>query len=162
MRGMYPRITSLFVFKISKIHYINVIKYFSFCLITIIILSFFSTTNELSLNSQSIQNIIFTGVLSIIIAPVFEEIIFRGFLYRIMEKEFKRERERLVVNAMLFACAHIFIFEFIIGAGVPYYIFVLGYFLAKLFEDSKSLVPSIMLHLLNNLLVFIMELKEIL
>ena len=66
----------------------------------------------------------------------------------------------MVVNAMLFACAHVLLVEFIWGAAIPYYIFALGYLIAKLYEESRSIGPCIILHGLNNGLVFCIDLVK--
>jgi len=161
MRKIYPRIAELFRIDVDIKHYLNVIKYFLLCAGAVVTLHYLEPGSELHLKLQSIQNTILTGLEVVLIAPIFEEIIFRGFLYKVMSHDFKREKERQIVNAMLFAAAHIFIFAFFLGADIPYYIFILGYFLAKLFEDSKSLIPSILLHFMNNAFVFLIELKAL-
>jgi hypothetical protein len=74
-----------------------------------------------------------------------------------MFNHFKRKKERIVVNAMLFSAAHVFLITFFIGAEIPYYIFVLGYFLAKLYENHYTLIPCIILHSINNLIVLMIE-----
>ena len=74
---------------------------------------------------------------------------------------FKRKRERLVVNAMLFAAAHVFIVFFLLGASVPYYIFILGYLLASLYEETRSILPSVALHFLNNAFVLAIDVYKL-
>ncbi|MCP4686031.1 MAG: CPBP family intramembrane metalloprotease [bacterium] len=98
-----------------------------------------------------------TVFVTVVMAPFCEELVFRGYLYTAMLPVFRRERERLAVNAMLFAAAHVFLVFFLLGAAVPYYIFVLGYLLAKLYDRYRSVMPCILLHALNNGLVVVLE-----
>lgn len=77
-----------------------------------------------------------------ILAPVAEEIFFRGFLYGGL-------RARLgIVGAMLFSTLFFTALHFSIDAFIP--IFVLGLFLAWLYEKTGSLYPGIILHAANN------------
>ena len=148
-------------FEILKRHLPQTLKYFAGTAIFVILLSFISPETELQLEEQRTAIIILMLLTATVIAPVCEELVFRGYLYSAMIPVFKREKERLVVNAMLFASAHVFLIAFALGETVPYYIFILGYFIAKLYEDSKSVLPGILLHLLNNSLVAIIDLIKL-
>lgn len=139
----------------------RVLKYFAGCTLIVIALSFMSSQSELGLEHQAGTAVILSLIAAVMVAPVAEEIVFRGYLYSSMFSTFKRKKERLVVNAMLFAAAHVFLVQFILGAEIPYYIFVLGYLLAKLYEESRSVLPCIVLHALNNGLVFGIDLIKI-
>lgn len=114
-------------------------------------------TPELELAQRSGPLRLSAFFLVVIVAPVVEEILFRGYLQASMERKFPRTNERLVVNAMFFAAAHVFILFLFLGAGVPYYIFVLGFLLAKLYDTHRSVLPGIVLHALNNGFVFLLE-----
>lgn len=154
-------ISPLYLFKIEleKLikHLPQVLKYFAGCGAAVITMELlFPSTPEAVINNNPTL-IILSFITTVIAAPICEEIAFRGYLYTAMIPVFKRERERLVVNAMLFAAGHIFLIAFLLGAVVPYYIFIIGYFLAKLYNDSRSILPGIALHALNNGLVFAIE-----
>ena len=95
--------------------------------------------DELGLDSHTEEVQALTFLVIIVVSPIVEEMIFRGYLYSAMIPAFKREKERMVVNAMLFAGAHVFLAAFLLGALVPYYIFVLGFLLARLYEISGGL-----------------------
>lgn len=136
----------------------KILKYFSGCGVFVLAISFLTTQTELRLEYQTSITIFFTFIITVMVAPICEEIAFRGYLYTAMFPSFKRKKERMVVNAMLFACAHVFLIEFVVGANIPYYIFILGYLLAKLYEESRSIIPCILLHSLNNSLVFCIDL----
>ena len=143
-----------FDISIAKERTPQVIKYFAGCALFVLAVSFLTTGTELQLEYQTTTTIFLTLITTVILAPICEEMVFRGYLYTSMFSSFKRKRERMIVNAMLFAGAHVFLIEFIVGATVPYYIFVLGYLLAKLYEESRSVMPCIILHSLNNSMVF--------
>jgi len=154
--------TNLFNFDFSQLLVFSrtVIKYFGGCAIVVLSFSFLTGESELGLERQTtfMQGLSF--LTTVVMAPIVEEIIFRGYLYTAMLSAFKRERERLVVNAMLFAAAHVFLAALLLGAWVPYYIFVLGYLLAKLYDRSRSILPCVALHSLNNGLVFVIDLAK--
>ena len=133
------------------------LKYFLGCAIFVVAMSSVNSETELQLQNQSLLTLIMTFLTTVIMAPIVEEMAFRGYLYQSMYETFTRKKERLVVNAMLFSAAHVFLVQFLIGATVPYYIFVLGYLLALLYEESRSILPCISLHGLNNVLVFAID-----
>lgn len=144
-------------FRILKKNIKSILLYFSGAGAFVIIISLVNKKTQLKLENQEPLSIILILLSAIIMAPVCEEFIFRGYLYTAMLSRFKRKRERMVVNAMLFAGAHVFLVEFLLGATVPYYIFVMGFLLAKLYEENRSILPCIVLHCLNNSLVCFMD-----
>ncbi len=82
-----------------------------------------------------------------ILAPVAEEIFFRGFIYSGL-------RGRIgVIGAMLASTFFFTTLHFSLDAFVP--IFVLGLFLAWLYEKTGSLYPGIILHASNNAIAVI-------
>lgn len=142
--------------------YLNtVLGYFGGCAVAVLLISSLSKDTELGLEYQTTVLRGLSFLTTVILAPIFEELIFRGYLYTSMLTAFKREKERLVVNAMLFAAAHVFLAGFLFGAEIPFYIFVLGYLLAKLYERSRSVLPCILLHALNNGLVFAIDMAKL-
>lgn len=136
----------------------KLLKYFGGCAATVLILSLLMPPSDLELGGRSTTGLLGVFILTVVLAPIIEEMAFRGYLYNAQLNTFKRTRERLVVNAMLFAAAHVFLAAFLIGESVPYYIFVIGYLLARLYEDTRSILPGILLHAANNGLVFALEL----
>ena len=116
---------------------------------------------ELGLGGQTEMVHGLAFLVAVVVGPVVEEMAFRGYLYSAMIPTFKREKERMVVNGMLFAGAHVFLESFLLGASVPYYIFVLGFLLARLYDKSRSILPCITLHVLNNALVFFIEFMKL-
>ncbi len=83
----------------------------------------------------------------IIIAPIIEEILFRGFLLPALKKSLGG-RYAIIVSAALFAAVHIDVFAFM-------QIFILGLLLGHLYEKTKTLAASIIVHITHNLLTLI-------
>ncbi|MBI4532433.1 MAG: CPBP family intramembrane metalloprotease [Candidatus Melainabacteria bacterium] len=77
-----------------------------------------------------------------VLAPLCEETLFRGFLYRTLRKSFG-VGTCLFVSASLFAIVHMDV-----GALVP--LMCLGWLFGLVFERSKSLLPAIIAHGLWN------------
>jgi membrane protease YdiL (CAAX protease family) len=92
--------------------------------------------------------LIISGFLMVILAPVAEEIAFRGMIYSAFRKKHGIWFS-MTFSALIFAFSHGQVLHFI-----P--ILVSGYLLAYLLEKTKSLVPSISLHVLINLAFTIM------
>jgi len=97
----------------------------------------------------TIQNIsspwwlVMTGV---ILAPLVEEIFFRGFVFTGLRQRFGWVKAMLI-SAVVFAIGHMQITNLI-----P--IFLLGCALAYLYQYSKSLWPSILIHMTTNAIGF--------
>ena len=82
----------------------------------------------------------------VIFAPVFEELAFRGLLFAILRRKF-RFLPAALISASIFAIAH--------GYGLVGFISVLwsGVLWAWMYEKTGSLLPGILAHAINNLLV---------
>lgn len=84
-------------------------------------------------------------ILTAIIVPIWEELFFRGFLY-------KWSRNRLGIwmgislNAVLFGLVHVIPLQVFLAA-------VMGFALAWVYERSNSLWAPILMHMFNNLVV---------
>jgi membrane protease YdiL (CAAX protease family) len=82
-----------------------------------------------------------------IIAPVAEEIIFRGYFYKAFRDRFKPSYA-IVLSAALFSVLH---FELLATAQL----FVIGIALAYVYEKTGNLMAPITLHVLNNAVAFL-------
>jgi membrane protease YdiL (CAAX protease family) len=82
----------------------------------------------------------FVGIL---IAPVVEEVLFRGFIFSGFRQSYGWKKAALLSSA-IFALAHLQPVAF-----VP--TFILGYVFSYLCQKSNSILPGIFLHLLTNL-----------
>jgi membrane protease YdiL (CAAX protease family) len=85
------------------------------------------------------------------IAPLFEEIIFRGFLFAVLS-EMRGPRLAVPVTAFLFAFLHVFQL-WGSWAGIAL-IFVVGYILSLIRMRSNSLIPSLIMHTSYNAMLF--------
>lgn len=86
-----------------------------------------------------------------VIGPIFEEIFFRGFLYRAFKKYFGRAAG-LTASAVLFAMIHNNLMAFFPIVG-------LGIMLGILVDKTSSLIPSIVMHILVNSVSLLMVLS---
>ncbi len=82
----------------------------------------------------------------VILAPLFEELVFRGLLFAILRRKF-RFLPAALISAGLFGLAH--------GYGIVGLISVCwsGVLWAWIYEKTGSLAPGILAHAINNLLV---------
>jgi membrane protease YdiL (CAAX protease family) len=87
---------------------------------------------------------IIAAMMVAVLAPVAEELFFRGFLYQALRQRWG-VNVAVIASGVLFSLAH-----FNLYLLVP--IAVIGFALAYLYERSDSLGPPIMLHALNNLI----------
>ncbi|PEC21572.1 CPBP family intramembrane glutamic endopeptidase [Bacillus cereus] len=93
---------------------------------------------------NSIQIIIY--VLSVvIITPVKEEILFRGILYRFLEKKYNF-LVGIIISSFIFGILH---------GGLLITATIMGIVFAMLYKKTQSIIPSIILHIVWNLLVSI-------
>ena len=79
----------------------------------------------------------------VIIAPIGEELLFRGFLQQFLEKYWKDVTKAILVTSLFFALIHM----------NPYWliqIYLLGIMLGFLCWKTGSIVPSFLLHAMNN------------
>ncbi len=94
------------------------------------------------LEIKSIKIILFMFFLSCFIAPLTEEIIFRGILYKSLRNNFSFSIA-VILSSLVFSLFHNDLFTF---AGI----FIFGCFLSIIFERHGYLWPSIGLHFFNN------------
>ena len=90
----------------------------------------------------------FIGLLMMILAlavmpAICEELFFRVGLQQLLGKWFKNEHIAVVVTALIFSFMHLDMNGFLVR-------FVMGLVLGYVFVYSRSIVPNVMLHFLNN------------
>jgi membrane protease YdiL (CAAX protease family) len=83
-----------------------------------------------------------------VLAPIFEELFFRGMLYPALRNYLGRT-SGLLMNAFIFALLH---FQ---PAGMPS-LFIVGLILAYLYEETGSLYSSMIAHSINNIVVLLL------
>ena len=102
---------------------------------------------ELVLGSKDPLALILLGLTAVVLAPLFEETIFRGALLPVLAKRWGA-LGGVVLSALLFAMAHISI-----GELAP--LTVLGVGLALLRVRTGRLLPSVLMHALWNAVTFL-------
>lgn len=80
-----------------------------------------------------------------ILAPFFEEIFFRGCLYRTLRMSMTKYPS-IILSSVIFSILHGYFIGFI-------YVFLVGIMLAYIYEKRRSLVAPLAFHMMNNLLV---------
>ena len=99
---------------------------------------------------QSTSLWISTIVLTIIVSPIVEEILFRGILFQYQEA--KSITKLVIMNALAFSLFHFNIYQLIPT-------FVLGIFLTYVIFIYKNVYLVILLHMIYNSLVILLSLK---
>jgi membrane protease YdiL (CAAX protease family) len=100
---------------------------------------------ERAASAQDYSFVAVIAVLAVLVAPVCEEVFFRGFLYSALRSRLPVSVAALV-QSLIFALLHTF--GALNGVGV----FFLGLILAAVYEWRKSLVAPIFIHAGNNLM----------
>ena len=100
---------------------------------------------QIYLKNSSDKYLLYFTLFVAFAGPVIEEIFFRGFTYTAFRDRFG-VRWAMVGSAAIFAALHMNLVVFL-----P--IFLLGIFLAYLYEKTGSLIPSMMVHVMHNLLM---------
>ena len=88
------------------------------------------------------------ALFAVILAPVAEEIIFRGCIYRFLKSKLPT-RLAMFVSGVFFACVHANLM-----ALVP--LIAVGYLLAHVYEKERNILVPICFHALFNLLTLLM------
>ena len=102
---------------------------------------------------DSLLGYVFLFLAVVIVAPIGEEIVFRGFLQKFLEEHWKDITRAVLVTSLFFAMIHFNPFWTI-------QIYILGVLLGFLSWKTKSVIPSIMLHSINNGSAYILSVFE--
>ncbi|MDB9853827.1 CPBP family intramembrane metalloprotease [Candidatus Marinimicrobia bacterium] len=106
------------------------------------------------LRPESLLGFILLFIAVSIIAPLGEELLFRGFFQQILEKHWKDITRSVLVTAMIFAFIHMNPFWFA-------QIYILGIILGFLAWKTNSIIPSLILHGINNSMALIFSFTKI-
>lgn len=104
--------------------------------------------SEVAGGNGDIVYIILLIVTLVVLAPICEEIYFRGYLYPALRNKLGKQ-PGLLINAVFFAFVHFELVGFLPRA-------LLGYGLAYLYEKRRSMVGPIIAHALYNGAVFLL------
>jgi len=96
--------------------------------------------------------LLFTAV--VILAPLGEEIIFRGFLQQILEQHWKDITQAILFTALIFSLIHMNPYWFV-------QIYFLGVILGFLAWKTKSIIAPLILHSLNNSMALLLSSLEL-
>ena len=95
---------------------------------------------------------ILLGFISVVVvAPIIEEFLFRGFLYSQLRRSFLRDWGAIAVSSLVWTAIH-FQYE----VGILFFLFLFGIFLGYFRIKYNSLMMPVVLHALNNLLGFLL------
>lgn len=128
----------------------NIKKFLFF--IPLLLIASVNLWNGININNTSSEIIIY--ILTMINIGFLEEIIFRGFLFKMMAKD--NIKSAIIVSSLTFGIGHIV--NLLNGADlIPTllqicYAVALGYLFVTILIKSKSLIPCIITHILINVL----------
>ena len=94
-----------------------------------------------------LQRDLFTFLTIVIAAPIMEEFVFRGIVLEGFLKNYDAKKS-IIWSAVLFGTVHLNPWQFI-GAGI------LGAYIGWVYYRTRSLIPCIIIHMLNNLIAFL-------
>lgn len=93
------------------------------------------------------KSIIATALYSCIVAPVTEEILYRGFVMKNLSRV--SQHFGIIASAAIFGLAHENLAQFILA-------FPMGIFLGRIAVKHNSLIPSILVHMTVNIFAFVL------
>ena len=102
------------------------------------------------MHPETVAGFIIFIIAVVMVAPFGEEILFRGFLQQFLEKHWKDSTKAVLITSLFFAMIHL----------NPYWmiqIYFLGLILGFLAWRTESVVPSLILHGLNNAMAIILS-----
>ena len=103
---------------------------------------------QLFLAEKNVALVFISGVVAAIFGPVIEEIFFRGVMYNAVKKKIGIFWG-VLITSVLFSFLHTHAMSYFLVGFIP--ITILGAMLAYLYEKTGSLIPSITMHILNNI-----------
>ena len=134
-----------------------------FSIVTNIVLSFILGDRSSVNQSQVVDGIavapVLYAVMTMVFAPIVEELVFRGVLYQKFRSE-KNYHLAIFISITLFGLVHV-LQTFMITLDWTEFLFMfqyagLAYFMVRSFEETSSIWGSISIHFLNNALGFIL------
>ncbi len=160
--------TAFSILLIALIIALKAVKYYGICkvknlkkylyFIPLFLIISVNLWNGININKSNIEILFY--ILTMINVGFIEEIIFRGFLFKMMEKN--NAKSAIIVNALTFGMGHIV--NLLNGADlIPTlmqvcYAVAVGYLFVIVFYKSKSLLPCIFAHIgINSLSIFNIE-----
>ncbi len=90
------------------------------------------------------SDLLLIGIAIVILAPIVEELFFRGYLFKLLQEKLG-DNPAMIITSLLFAAAHFNLFTFL-----P--ILIMGGLMGWARKRSGSILPSLILHMMNNLI----------
>ena len=90
-------------------------------------------------------------IATVIISPIFEEILYRGLMYNKL-KEISNAFIGVLISSILFAFLHIPKYGFGINT---FFLFLVGILLAYCYEKTDNIYVPILVHSINNFFIFL-------
>ena len=154
--------TLLSIFLIGLIIYLGRVKYYGLVsvkdskkflyFIPLMLIISVNLWNGININNSVVE--IICHIISMINIGFIEEIIFRGFLFKMMAKD--DLKSAIIVSSITFGIGHIInLFtggEFLSTLMQVFYCISIGYLFVLIFHKSGSLIPCIMCHSIFNAL----------
>jgi len=106
-------------------------------------------TEHLELFGSDQYSLFISLISLVIIAPVVEELLFRGLFQSLLKRNYS-SKASILFSALIFSTIH-FEFEVIIP------LFILGMIIGWLYENNRNLWIPITFHIINNGLAFLLE-----
>lgn len=119
----------------------TVVHFIKYLILLCILPASIALDPEVEFNDPTTTITIFIG--SIFVAPVLEELVYRGFLFNKLNK-LMSDRVAALVSGLIFAITH---FDF--SASFTYYVFQ-GYMYARLYTRTNRLSYSMIAHAIHN------------
>jgi len=111
---------------------------------------FWKPDQVVPLNLTSAPDVVLTFLFAVILGPIVEEIIFRGYVLTAILQKKERKLMAIVLSALVFTSVHAYL-----GPGVMVFIFFWTFIPAFLYLKFDSLYPAILFHVLNNFVTYI-------
>lgn len=143
----------------TTIKYIIVFPFVYFTVIILVVSSIVAIANALGFSltpdqlappakeKQSFNWLLFVG--AVVFAPILEEIVFRGMLLPAFVRKYGW-RKGSTYSSLIFAVLH--------GPVAPF-IFIISLYLSRMYYRTASIIPGIVLHMLNNAMASLVLLK---
>lgn len=110
------------------------------------------SANQMQVNQTFINEPLFTTFITLIYAPIAEEMVFRGAIFRHLRASFPFIVSALL-SGLMFGMIHVFDSILIGNFGDLWYLLVyalMGVLFCKVYEDNNSITGSILIHAFNN------------
>ncbi len=99
----------------------------------------------------TVRDTVLVVAFAVLLGPVVEELIFRGYVLTALLERGLRSRSALLFSALIFTSVHVFY-----GPGVLAFIFLWAFIPAVLYQRTGRLHSAILFHVVNNFIAFVL------